>query len=50
MVGIALIVAGVILWLVFDASAYGLVSGIGVVAMYPVLLPRIEQWRKRERS
>ena len=44
-IGVVLLVAGVVLWLVTDVAATGLVSGIGVVLLYTAVAPRIEGWR-----
>ena len=50
MVGVVLFIAGVVLWLALDASWCGLISGVGVVVLYPVVGERIERWRAGQQT
>ena len=45
--GLALLILGFVLWIVTDASAWGLLSGLGVVVLYSTVSSRVEAWRKR---
>ena len=43
--GAVLLVLGVVLWIMTDLPAYGLVSGLGVVILYVAAEPWLERWR-----
>jgi hypothetical protein len=44
-VGALLVVVGAVLWIKTGTTAYGLVSGLGVVIAYLGAEPWIERWR-----
>lgn len=48
--GVLLLIAGIVLWIVTDAAAAGLVSGVGVVLLYTAVSPRIEGWRSGQET
>ena len=45
-IGAVLIALGVVLWIMTGQTAYGLVSGLGVVFSYIAAEPWLERWRK----
>ncbi|MEJ7726295.1 MAG: hypothetical protein WKH47_04680 [Actinomycetes bacterium] len=44
-VAAALVVLGVLLWIMSGVTAYGLISGLGVVIAYAAAEPWLERWR-----
>jgi len=44
-VAAALVVLGVLLWIMTGVTAYGLISGLGVVIAYSAAEPWLERWR-----
>ena len=44
-VAATLVVLGVLLWIMTGVTAYGLISGLGVVIAYAAAEPWLERWR-----